>query len=204
MTLAFGLTDTTEIHDLYPTYTGKIAFDIGANVGATAFIFAQNFETVIACEPGPRPYAYMEERSVGNVKPLNVAVSDHDGYVVLQERGMSGRTGFLFTGDSLPEWGDFVKEHTVEAVTLDTLADTYGMPDFVKIDTEGHELKIVEGGPHVWEAKPEFLIEIHSEDNGFLVKALLTDFGYEPRTVRHAAHPPDSYSWKNHYWLVST
>jgi hypothetical protein len=40
---------------------------------------------------------------------------------------------------------EFTNEKTVETVTLDSLIEKYGIPDYIKIDVEGHEWECLEG-----------------------------------------------------------
>ena len=41
--------------------------------------------------------------------------------------------------------GKWEKSCMVELTTLDSLIGLYGMPDFIKIDVEGHELEVLKG-----------------------------------------------------------
>ncbi len=194
------LTDTSEIHDLYETFSGGLAIDVGASGGRVANILADNFDRVIACEPSHQPFKLMAGNVARNVVPLEVAVSDETGRIKLTYRAMSEGRGYLFTGDSLPEWGHSTGEVEVASVTLDDLSESYGYPDFVKIDTEGHEVQVVLGGKQTFGRRPQFVIEIHSEDNGEFVRRKIAGH----RVVRHEKHEVDSFNWKNHYWIVST
>ena len=203
MSLIHEHTDTVEIHDLYASFSGALAFDIGANAGQVAAEIAPSFRKVVACEPSEEPYRRLEADCRFNVVALRVAVSDHDGTVTLQRRDMTSRTGYLFTGDSLPEWGGLVCNQNVECRTLDSLTAEYGQPDFVKIDTEGHELHVLEAGVATFTEHPDFLVEIHSEGNGETAAVWLRSLGLTPRVVRHEQHEPGSHNWRNHYWLVS-
>ncbi len=197
------LTDTPEIHELYETFSGKLAFDVGASGGTVANIFAEHFEMVVACEPSPEPFGLMAANVADNVVALPVAVSATRGTVEFTLRQMSEGRGYFFTGESLPEWGREIGKATVDSVTLDGLADEYGSPDLVKVDTEGHEPWVVLGGPKTFRRGRVFVIEIHSQEGGAMIAALfsLWDVGY--RIVRHEAHTPGSYHWLSHYWMVS-
>lgn len=197
------LTDTREIHDLYPRLHGELAFDVGANGGHVANILARQFTQVIALEPSDGPYEYLVEHAAPNVTPLNMAVSAFDGPLALQQREMSDQRGYLFTGNTLREWGNLVAEVEVEGVTLDSLSETYGNPDFVKIDTEGHEVQVMRGGVATFESRPEFLIEIHSAEASWEICGTLTAWGLPFREVRHEGRKAGSMGWLNHFWLTS-
>lgn len=202
MSLRHVFTDTGEIHDLYGTFSGTQAWDIGANAGQTANLFADSFETVVACEPSIEPFKYLVEHAKPNVTCLNVAVSAEPGEILLTRREMTDETGYLFTGDSLPEWGDAVEQVAVAATTLRSLARHYGRPDFIKIDTEGHEWKIIQPAADLFRGIP-FLIEIHSQANGSLIRDHFDWHDVAYRVVRHASHPHGSLRWESHYWVVN-
>lgn len=195
--------DPREIWDRYKTYRGDLAFDIGANGGMVANILAANFESVIAFEPCEESFQQLRNSARPNVVPEMVAVSDFDGEVTLLEAEKTMGMGELVTGTSLPmAWGATTGERTVPAITLDAAVETYGIPDFIKIDTEGHELAIVEGGlTFLTDHEPRLLIEVHSEENGKVIREHLAHRLMDE--VRHQAYTPDSYYWTNHYYLVS-
>ncbi len=196
------LTDTSEIHDLYETFSGGLAFDVGASGGTVANIFAEHFDQVVACEPSPEPFELMAKNVAGNVIPLEVAVSDVTGPVEFEWRQMSEGRGYYFSGVPLPLWGRETRKAIADAVTLDSLSERYGRPDLVKIDTEGHEVRVVSGGVETFVNRwftLEFVIEVHSEAAGVELAGLLPPF----RVVRHEAYEPGSPDWCSHYWMVS-
>lgn len=196
--------DLPEVWDLYPTFSGDLAFDIGANGGMTASILAERFYEVIACEPAEESFEHLVIDAPFNVRTLQIAISDHDGEVILNEVEITRSLGELVTGDSLsPTWGMKFGERCVPCMTLDALAQEFGYPDFVKIDTEGHEIPILQGAQKVF-ADPllQFVIEVHSEPDGKQITEFLTDRGYRFRRVSHEFRPESPYH-NVHYWLVS-
>lgn len=199
-----GATDPAEVVARYGSFSGDLAFDIGANAGWLASMFAKRFERVVAVEPWRPSFEAMVARRSPRVVPVWAAVSDKSGPVRLDIRSITDAMGELFTpGVDMPGWGEQVDQITVAGTTLDQLADIYDPPDFVKIDTEGHELKVLEGGTAVFDRGPRFLIEVHSYENGEKCRAFLDERGLTYDLIRHDHYNPVGEPWANHYWLVS-
>ncbi len=100
-------------------------------------------------------------------------------------------------------------ERFVEARTVDSLIkEGWDVPDFLKIDVEGHELKILEGGAETLRTyKPDMLVEIHSAYLGETIKNYLEGFGYNIETVRHPHYVPGSGMedrYNVHFWYKVT
>lgn len=198
-----AFTDAREVNQLMVRIAGKLAFDIGANGGYVAKLLTRTFDQVVAVEPAIESYEHLIPRCpIDNLTCLNMAVSDHIGQVELGIKSWTESHGELFTGDSLELWGPDSGRRTVPCTTLDHLAKTYGFPDFVKIDTEGHEAKIIDGAHDVFYQAPRFSIEIHSIENGEHVKVFLAKHHLDYTIVHHSEYTPGSDYDLNHYWLV--
>ncbi len=71
-----------------------------------------------------------------------------------------------------------------DKVTIDRLADLYGMPDLMKLDIEGGEVAALRGATKVLAARrPAILLEVHGADVEWECLALLRQAGYAPPTV---------------------
>lgn len=198
-----GNTDTAEIFQIMQESTGRLCFDIGANGGFLSQIFAEHFDTVVAVEPCIESFDDLHSLwHIPNLIPLNVAISDRDGTVELGVKRLTHAWGELFTGDSLSHWGPDYDKREVTSKTLDSLAETFGLPDFVKIDTEGHEVKVLAGGTKVFQSAPRFVIEVHGKSLGEQCQQFLSSYDLAYRIVRHTAYRPEIGDWFNHYWLV--
>jgi FkbM family methyltransferase len=198
-----GNTDTDEIFQIMQEATGELCFDIGANGGYLSEIFAGHFKTVLACEPCIESFDFLRALwQVENIIPLNIAVSDRDGEIELGVKRLTNTWGELFTGDSLSHWGPDYEKRTVPSKTMDSLAERFGFPDFVKIDTEGHEVKVLAGATKVFEHSPYFVIEVHGASLGEQCSRFLDDLKLSYKLVRHTAYRPEIGDWFNHYWLV--
>ena len=194
--------DPPAICELLENVHGEVAFDIGANGGFLADIFAQHFAHVHAFEPCQESYEHLAVSHAPNVVAHLVAISDLDGTVDLLEATVTDTMGELVTGESLPfAWGPTSGRRQVAAMTLDTAAEQYGIPDFVKIDTEGHEVPVIRGGLRTLLAHmPTLLIEVHAQANGPAILDLLPFYRWQ--RIDHPAYGPGSYGQNNHFYLV--
>lgn len=121
---------------------GDIVFDVGANIGYTTAVFSSIVGasgTVVAIEPSPTAF------------PLLARTMSQVRNVTLVNKGMSSETATLkFYVPSSLDLASFTPIEgaevvSVEAVTGDEIAAEFGHPKVVKVDTEGHELKVFTG-----------------------------------------------------------
>ena len=140
---------------------------------------------------------------------LQLAVSDENGWIELAIPGAEQwETGQLVTigvkgMEWEPEnWGD-VEKVTVSARTADSLAVEFGVPGFVKVDTEGHETRVLEGAYGLLKRrKTSWLIEFHSPENMQACYGYLRGNGYDAvHIVRHPNYPEGSDMWHQHGWI---
>jgi hypothetical protein len=114
--------------------------------------------------------------------------------------------GELVTGDWEEVWGPGSETRTVPCTTLDTLAGQYGYPDFVKIDTEGHESLIIDGAHKVFSRHPKFIIEIHDLQWGEQIGDYFDEIRLRYDVIRHVSYVDNldgSKNYHNHYWMVN-
>jgi FkbM family methyltransferase len=171
---------------------GDVCIDVGAAAGLYTVALAQLVGPagqVHSIEPlsfaHPVWTRVLRAPADGNVRHYTEALGAEPG------RGMMsvpvGRYGFV-TGRSFLEWktqglgsnSEFAGqvEVAVEVETLDDLCTRTGLSrlDFVKIDVEGAELRVLEGGEHAVETfKPDLLIEIEARHTA--------RYGYSPADI---------------------
>ena len=191
--------DPPEIHTkLWEGFSGKVGWDIGANVGQSLGEMSQRFDTVHTFEPAEECIEQLRDnaRMLGNVTVHEIALSDFDGDIELVDIPDKIDTGQLvsFEAEGM-EYDAHQQGHKVRKVkafradsflALNVNGSEPVIPDFMKIDVEGHELKVLTGAVNILrEKKPELLIEIHSQLLGEIIKKYLEGFGYELETVRH-------------------
>jgi len=121
---------------------GDVVFDIGAYVGDTALWFSKAVGPqgkVFAFEPEPRNFeklkANLERNKVTNVIPLQLALSENEGEMRVSSGAGSSVITQAGTGKS------------VKVTTIDNFVEANTLPrvDFIKMDVEGHELKVLTG-----------------------------------------------------------
>jgi FkbM family methyltransferase len=133
---------------------GDLVFDIGANVGAYSEIFASLGAHVVAVEPLPENVLILQNCAYKNrVQVIQAAVGSQIGTGTIcratahQMASMSRE--WIDAAQTSPRmkafdfnWGDEIE---VLTTTLDSLSQTYGAPDFIKIDVEGYEDSVLDG-----------------------------------------------------------
>jgi FkbM family methyltransferase len=130
-----------------PRLAPSVIFDVGANVGQSAAMFAEAFPSarIYAFEPVAATHATLKSRLAAhpNVSAFNLALGRRSGSVeiesqrnsvmnrIVERRGAPARTkteaAAMVAGDA------FCAEHSVERI------------DLLKIDTEGHDLEVLVG-----------------------------------------------------------
>lgn len=138
---------------------GSVVVDLGANIGMYTKVLSDVVGpqgTVISVEPVPSTFDVLSRnvRSLGmnNVKPVNVAVSDHAGEVsmALPDYDSGGTNFYQASVVSGAESGTTeTKQVRVPAMTLDSVVSGSGVVSFVKCDVEGHELACLAGAKKV-------------------------------------------------------
>ncbi|HEY1763627.1 MAG TPA: FkbM family methyltransferase [Opitutaceae bacterium] len=130
---------------------GGLVFDVGANVGHYTLVATSLGARVVAVEPQAVLADRLRRRFRGSaaVTVVQCAVGAGPGTASLH------KTADLTEVASLrPDAGKrsrfamthpFSLSETVEVVTLESLIERHGRPDFCKIDVEGHEGAVLEG-----------------------------------------------------------
>jgi len=139
---------------------GGLIFDIGANQGHKTDIFLRLGARVVAVEPDPSNQKILKQNFLEyrlKRKPVTIigkAVSDRSGKTIflIDEPGSAKNTLCQKWADSLrtdpSRFGRklaFAEQREVETITLEELIQLFGMPYYVKIDVEGHEVHVIEG-----------------------------------------------------------
>lgn len=182
-------------------------WDIGANCGQSIPPMSKLFTRYTGFEPHPESYEYCRVQ-YPDADVRNLAVSYQDGEIELAlPAGEQTETGQLVTpGTPDMEWStkdwSVVPRMRVPCRTVDSLVTELGMPDFIKVDTEGHEVRVLDGAKKTLDvARTDWLIEFHSQANSLWCQGELMERGYQLELVRHPHYREGRRLWKAHGWL---
>lgn len=215
MTFTPAPIDPPEVHaELWEGFRGEVGWDIGANAGQSLGEMSERFTTVHTFEPAEECLPTLEANAemLRNVTVHPIALSDFDGFIDLVDIPDKIDTGQLvsFEAEGM-EYDARQQGHKlrqVRAVRLDSYLDTIGYrnaPDFLKIDVEGHELKVLEGATETLKRyRPDMLIEVHSTRLGEQILVTLRGLDYDIELVRHPHYVASrglEHMRDVHFWL---
>jgi FkbM family methyltransferase len=150
------------------TLQGSVLIDVGAHHGSASMPFLRRGWTVLAFEPDETNRAVLQDNLAAMALPdlaqrftlETRAVSDRKQqgmafYRSAQSTGISGLSAFHESHE---------QRQTVDTVTLAEVMATQGITsvDFLKIDTEGHDLMVLKGFP--WDRCKPRVVECEFED----------------------------------------
>ena len=157
---------------------GMCFIDVGAHYGFYSLLIGSRNKNIkiIAFEPVPESFSLLvknvELNELKNIQVYNLAVSDRDEPKIFNITEASDSAGFY----QHPLTGTL---RTIEVRTLaldDLWSDIAGLPIIIKIDTEGHELHVIEGMRRVI---------TEAEDIRLIVE-------FNPSCVTSGGSPPES------------
>ncbi|MBN2289125.1 MAG: FkbM family methyltransferase [Candidatus Glassbacteria bacterium] len=154
---------------------GMVCLDIGANIGYTTLFMLRG--------AGDSGFVYAAEPDPHNLELLrtNVAANGFRERCEITPCAISGRTGeidFWLAGrpnvSSVDKTAESVRKIRVQAYDLGTFLAGRKFPGLIKMDVEGHEVKVFEGGLDYFASHTgpvSLLVEVHpayyGESNDF-------------------------------------
>lgn len=166
---------------------GGTAIDVGANQGVFAYAFSRIADRVEAFEPNPDCAAFARRMLGARARVHALALSDTNGraefVVPVSKEGEA-----LHLGGNLKRSAgghDETVRFTVEVRTL----DSYGFRDVrvVKVDVEGSELEVLEGGREtILRDRPALIVELLTgahADPAAVAERIEGSFGYAAKLV---------------------
>ena len=155
---------------------GWICYDLGASIGILTLLMARKAGKVYAFEPAPHAAAEMRRQVAANgfvnVTIVPFPVSD-------RERDVSFALTDAAYGSAIRETPSQWPTLNLRATTLDAFASGHDFPDFIKIDVEGEEGRVLEGARTVLACRRTVICcELHSDEAAAKVLAILREYGY--------------------------
>lgn len=165
--------------------------DIGANIGVHSIILSKCGYNVTSYEPDPVHFKILKQNiKLNEIKTANLissAVSDKDGFSNFV-RVIGNSTSSHLEGSKDNAYGDLEK-FEVKTINVDSVFKDI---DFIKMDVEGAESKIIlSTGSEHW-ATTEMLLEVGNEKNASAIFSHLRKIGI------------NSFSQKNSWEIVKT
>jgi len=136
--------DDVFLRNVYYPYKPQkkdIVVDVGAHMGFFTVKVASHVSKVVSIEPDPYNFKFLSKNiaynSLKNVAAFNYALGDRDCIVSLKRSYGHGRTTLVEISEN---------RQYIKMKRLDTLIKEERIsPSFIKIDTEGYEMRILEG-----------------------------------------------------------
>lgn len=182
--LAWGISDDDEwmreIVKLLPIVRRASIVDVGANIGVCSKFFSR-YGFVYAFEPASPARELLIMNMRGRMhKIFPVALGNKNEKATIYIKDQSGLSGIEDTGR-----GKTIDKETIEITTLDSY---HISPDLIKIDVEGYELEVLQGGEKTIEKfRPTIVCEVSDNNYRRLGKStqrifdFMRKYGYEWR-----------------------
>lgn len=136
---------------LFPNFSPKVVFDIGANIGVTAVILANIYPhaKIHSFEPESENFALlqMNTEKYPNVVRHNCALGNKSGEFSMFHSEDPNNLGGFSTHILGP------KNMKIRAVRMATICEEFGEPELIKIDCEGAEYDILTDIPKIEKVK---------------------------------------------------
>lgn len=173
------------VQKVFQPKPGEIVIDVGAHIGLYTLRAARDVGAkgkVIAVEPDPQSFLILKENiatnHLENVIVVNAALSDTSG-----QKPFYAATDPSLSGFQLQPEARIREVKNIRTMTLDELLQGSGVTrvDWMKIDVEGAELKVLEGGKRFLQNAKNLKIIVESSDSQAM--AYLKNLGFQTRRL---------------------
>jgi FkbM family methyltransferase len=186
----FGVYEQEELDVLFSfleplrdIFRAGTALDIGANIGNHSLYFSRRFKAVQSFEPDPSTFYLLKFNASfrNNITAFNIGLGDKKGTFRLSEVPKNMGASVILADDDQVDAGVGCVDVQVER--LDDLDYRDEGPCFIKMDVEGFEPKVLQGGLRmITKHWPLIVLEQHESDftdgNSKSI-SILKDLGYE-------------------------
>ncbi len=171
---------------------GHVLYDLGANAGFLSLVgccLVGNSGCVVSFDPDPDNCESMRQQ---------IELNGLDNWIVVKRAVSSepGRLAFARTkpGALTGHIGDPTEDEEVigaEVMTLDMALESFPCPQFIKMDVEGAEVRVLQGATRmISEVRPVWLVELHGREYaeevaGILAKAEYSLFSIDGTHISH-------------------
>ena len=161
-----------------------VLFDVGANIGSYSVSLHRRFPAalIFAFEPNPLTYRTLDGALTPlRVKCFNVGLGDREGtgkiYTYAQEQASQHASMYREVFTELHREASPV-ESEFRIVTLDDFCRQEAIEriDFLKIDTEGHELAVLKGASRLLADERVNIIQFEFNEMNVVSRVFLKDF----------------------------
>lgn len=162
--------------DIVKVPEGETVLDVGANVGVFSLALEERGCQVIAVEADPREFEALNKNLAGRGQAVEACLWSSSEHRILWRANDSGDTSLLPGASSVPM--------QVKTITLDELwtRHEWPWPYLVKIEAEGAEPEVIEGGSRTIAAASYVTVDCSPERQGdspfVLVRERLEKLGF--------------------------
>lgn len=167
-----------------------VVWDIGANIGYHATAFDSHAGQVHSFEPNASHFDLLTKNLRGghNGRCYNIAVGDCSKSIMIEEFDPArvANYGAVRVGATSGK--------TVPMKPIDELCKFIAPPDFIKIDVEGHEWAVLQGGAEtIKQRRPMIYFEAQETQDLGKIYPMLQDLGYEMTWVIVRNYNPNNF-----------
>lgn len=175
---------TDQFERTFASNSGDVFVDVGAHCGTWTVRLARLFQHVVAFEPHPVNYEELVRFAPSNVTTVRAGLSRRSGKALLFLYDTPGHSAI----DGSPVMVGVASSGQIEIETKALDEQTLpGRLSLLKIDTEGHEIEVLEGAiKTLMSDRPCLCIENHSLELRRRTIEILSDNG-----LRVDVWPPD-------------
>ena len=155
---------------------GYVCYDLGASIGYLSLLMARKALMVFAFEPSAHAAEEIRKHAAANqlenisIVPKPVSDGARTVRFTLNDNAYGAR---IAEGPS--KW----PTTELTTITLDDFVRTNPSPDFIKIDVEDEEAKVLQGARSILrERRVVLCCELHSEKSAREVAEILSEYGY--------------------------